>query len=350
MSSKLQCTYLLTPLEARVSGRCSYVGYTVNPPRRLRQHNGELVSGAKRTKRLAPWRFVCVVMGFPSSFSALSFEYAWQRSHSARLCKGPMQDFANVRGLGTRSSVRRKLIALRVLLAECLPFRQFPLQVVFERPADYDFFHGMDRLKGLRAPGLLPAHIQTSLEPGGNGIKGAFEKNTDVFCSDNSVMTEAVPADDEHDELGGRDDDACVCVLCDRPVLPGRPMLTCPLTLKPEPEPPRVVVLDDSDDPDDSDDDAQFVSLDLDDRDPDDDREGSGDRNIDGNGGGPAAQDCEPCPLVAHPVCLAQELLQGQRQVALIPKGGDCPICEHEIAWPQLVRDSKTVRGVKTVS
>jgi len=49
---------LLTPI--KTSAR-SYVGFTVNPARRLRQHNGEIKGGAAKTKRGGPWRMLAVV-------------------------------------------------------------------------------------------------------------------------------------------------------------------------------------------------------------------------------------------------------------------------------------------------
>lgn len=39
-------TYLLNSLNPAKKGR-TYVGFTVNPERRLRQHNGEITAGAK---------------------------------------------------------------------------------------------------------------------------------------------------------------------------------------------------------------------------------------------------------------------------------------------------------------
>jgi predicted GIY-YIG superfamily endonuclease len=45
-------------LESCASPHYSYMGFTVNRIRRLRQHNGELVGGAKYTKAHRPWRMV----------------------------------------------------------------------------------------------------------------------------------------------------------------------------------------------------------------------------------------------------------------------------------------------------
>ena len=64
-------------------GNRHYIGATVSPQRRLRQHNGDLCGGAKRTRGRGPWTFVCIVSGFRTWREALQFEWAFN-NHSRR--------------------------------------------------------------------------------------------------------------------------------------------------------------------------------------------------------------------------------------------------------------------------
>ena len=64
------------------TNKSTYIGATVNLDRRLRQHNGEIVGGAKATKialkKGQVWERACYVSGFPSWQCALQFEWKWK--------------------------------------------------------------------------------------------------------------------------------------------------------------------------------------------------------------------------------------------------------------------------------
>jgi len=64
----------------------TYIGYTVDIQKRLRQHNGELVGGAKYTKIGRPWELVCYVTGFPDHRTALQYE--WRNHHPSGRPRG----------------------------------------------------------------------------------------------------------------------------------------------------------------------------------------------------------------------------------------------------------------------
>ncbi len=70
-------------LKSLVSNRI-YVGYTVNLPRRIRQHNGEIAGGAKKTKKWRPWIPLCHIRGFYDESTALRFEYRLQHPKSRK--------------------------------------------------------------------------------------------------------------------------------------------------------------------------------------------------------------------------------------------------------------------------
>lgn len=59
-----------------------YIGFTTDFAHRIRQHNGEIVGGAKRTKNYRPWIPVCIIQGFFDQYSARRFEYRLQHPRS----------------------------------------------------------------------------------------------------------------------------------------------------------------------------------------------------------------------------------------------------------------------------
>ncbi|KAH8960449.1 hypothetical protein BDL97_06G133300 [Sphagnum fallax] len=77
VGARFYACYLLCSLNPRYKGR-HYIGFTVNPRRRIRQHNGELGNGAWRTHSKRPWEMVLCVHGFCTQVEALQFEWAWQ--------------------------------------------------------------------------------------------------------------------------------------------------------------------------------------------------------------------------------------------------------------------------------
>jgi len=69
------CCYFLRSL----TSRRIYIGATVELSRRIRQHNGEIEGGAKKTRKGRPWKIVAYVTGFPTFQTALQFE--WRNQH-----------------------------------------------------------------------------------------------------------------------------------------------------------------------------------------------------------------------------------------------------------------------------
>ncbi|GAB9476556.1 Giyyig catalytic domain containing protein, partial [Globisporangium polare] len=145
-TAPLFACYLLTPVHAPQRLRCTYVGFTVSPTRRIRQHNGEIRNGAKRTSKHRPWEMVAVVHGFPSKFHALQFEYAWQHPYNSRFTKERLSLLKGRAGVGTPRSLKRKLIELHELL-HLQPWTHFPLTVSYTS----EFAHSVAKSSGYYA-------------------------------------------------------------------------------------------------------------------------------------------------------------------------------------------------------
>lgn len=65
----------------------TYNGSTNNLIRRLRQHNGEIVGGAKSTKNKGPWVYLVIWDGFANKKEALSCE--WKIKHPTSTIRRP---------------------------------------------------------------------------------------------------------------------------------------------------------------------------------------------------------------------------------------------------------------------
>lgn len=111
--------YLLTSKDPKHPYKV-YVGFTVNPQRRIRQHNGLLKhGGAYRTQRSGrPWAFAVIVHGFLTKKMALQFEWAWQNCHRSLAVRSAIGD-EPARTLRRKRGVRGQLEILKVLLLQC---------------------------------------------------------------------------------------------------------------------------------------------------------------------------------------------------------------------------------------
>ncbi|CAB0039920.1 unnamed protein product [Trichogramma brassicae] len=203
--------YLLYCKNPKYKGR-TYIGYTVDPRRRINQHNaGQKFGGAWRTSNRGPWEMVLIIHGFPNSTSALrviyliyqlittytlafyflfvvlfivrhhQFEWAWQHPQLSRRLK-------HVGKKRARQKTFDYLLEVCSAMLNCGPWNKLPLTV---RWLDDEF--GQKYSTHLTSPLHMPITY--------GKVTSRKKKTTTTTTTSNDKAKEAVLA-----VLGTRDD------------------------------------------------------------------------------------------------------------------------------------------------
>lgn len=162
------CVYVLESLtdpSTPPSKRSTYVGYTNNPSRRIRcvilrsvnddiahsllnrrQHNGEIVGGAKKTKLRRPWRMAMIVVGFPTHNLGLRFEWALQHPNRSKLLRTVERErLKGKAGVGSDRSVKRIFYRIALLLETCEVFNALQGLCIVLDPSRHDSLVSLTR-------------------------------------------------------------------------------------------------------------------------------------------------------------------------------------------------------------
>ena len=130
MSTNNHTNHYCYLLQSESSTSKTYFGYTVDPSKRINQHNGMIQGGASYTSKSRPWKFIAVVHGFKSESDGLKFEWALQHPKKSKLFRNALvgSDGSSIHGssmhiariLDSRKGVEAKLRLLMILLCESL--------------------------------------------------------------------------------------------------------------------------------------------------------------------------------------------------------------------------------------
>eukprot|EP00698_Gefionella_okellyi_P024532 TRINITY_DN8685_c0_g1_i1.p1 TRINITY_DN8685_c0_g1~~TRINITY_DN8685_c0_g1_i1.p1 ORF type:complete len:291 (-),score=17.53 TRINITY_DN8685_c0_g1_i1:71-943(-) len=127
--------YLLTSENSNYKNH-TYIGFTVNPHRRIRQHNGEIVNGARSTRTKRPWKMVMLVYGFPTKIAALQFEWAWQHPRESRKLRQVATSMTNA---GPQTRIKAKIRIVHEML-HVEPWSTYPLTICCLSPEHRQFW------------------------------------------------------------------------------------------------------------------------------------------------------------------------------------------------------------------
>ena len=130
--------------------RQTYIGATVDPTRRLRQHNQELVGGARKTKGRS-WKRALYVGGFPDWVDALQFEWSWKRHGNGKP------------GLAGKLQALLNLLQSEKSTSTATPFRFWPGNISIH--PEPETIHIVEKFEGFRRLLTMCGRLNSNLLP-----------------------------------------------------------------------------------------------------------------------------------------------------------------------------------------
>uniref|UniRef100_A0A182IKP1 Structure-specific endonuclease subunit SLX1 homolog n=1 Tax=Anopheles atroparvus TaxID=41427 RepID=A0A182IKP1_ANOAO len=306
----------------KFAGR-TYVGYTVDPNRRIKQHNrGQDAGGARRTSNRGPWIMTMIIHGFPNNISALRFEWAWQQPRVSRRLK----KIADIQKKLRNESYFDYNFRILSEMLRIGPWNRLPL-IIRWLADEYHREFEVGKTPPLHMPicfGRIKK-VNKKRKPGNavtNTHKTAGSQPTKPTASNQATQAK-IPINYDLDEfdrivMGGEKIDDYISQSAQRAEVEENPIQS-------------IVISSDSEEEKDG---VEAIGVESKEectlcRDSIDTRPME-------EGGDIVLRCIQPrCRLVSHLECLAQLILEPGQYV---PVEGDCPICEIHFLWGDIIR------------
>ncbi|KAJ6602178.1 hypothetical protein B0H10DRAFT_2230287 [Mycena sp. CBHHK59/15] len=281
--------YLLKSIQTPTS-TATYIGSTPNPPKRIRQHNGELTQGARKTRLRRPWVMQMIVHGFPSRLAALQFEWAWQHPYSSR----HLRDGDGKAMLRRSSTIKTNVQTVRLMISTH-PYSSWPLHVKLFTDAAVKGWANANKDASVPA---LPQGFTYVIElegvdgksgQVGSGRDGPLSANDEHFTSAHLAKNTALLASNRQ----------LTCSICHSELQNFSTVRVFFFLMSPS---------------------SSFIQNDKD----------------------PLTTTLCPataCTAVSHLVCLSADFLLSQPpDTGMIPRGGQCRSCHTYVLWGDIIR------------